>query len=70
VGVFDEAEQDIVQSVFRLGDRRVDSIMTPRTEMFWLDMDAPLEEISRKQSKASTRCCPSQKATWTTCRAF
>ncbi len=45
VGVFEEAEQDIVESVFRLGDRRVDAIMTPRTEVFWLDLDDPLDQI-------------------------
>lgn len=45
VGVFEEAEQDIVESVFRLGDRRADSIMTPRTEIFWLDLDDPLDKI-------------------------
>ncbi len=44
VGVFEEAEQNIVESVFRLGDRRVDAIMTPRTEVFWLDLDDPLDQ--------------------------
>ncbi len=45
VGVFEQTEQHMVESVFRLGDRRVDAIMTPRTEVFWLDLDDPLEEI-------------------------
>ncbi len=45
VGVFEQAEQHIVESVFRLGDRRVDAIMTPRTEVFWLDLDDPLDKI-------------------------
>jgi len=48
VGVFEEAEQDIVQSVFRLGDRRVDQIMTPHTEIVWLDLDDPVEENIQK----------------------
>ncbi len=43
VGVFEEGEQDIVEGVFRLADRRVDAIMTPRTEVVWLNLDAPLE---------------------------
>jgi putative hemolysin len=38
-GVFEEAEQDIVQRVFRLGDRRVSVLMTPRTEIVWLDIE-------------------------------
>jgi putative hemolysin len=61
VGVFDEAEQDIVESVFRMGDRRVDSIMTPRTEMFWLDMDAPAEEMFQKAIESQYSLLPVSK---------
>jgi putative hemolysin len=45
VGVFEEAEQDMIESVFRLGERRVDAIMTPRTEVVWLNQDDPLPDI-------------------------
>ncbi len=48
VGVFEETEQDMVESVFRLGDRRVDAIMTPRTEVFWLDLEDPLEQLVKE----------------------
>ena len=44
-GVFEAAEEDIVRSVFRFGDRDVDQIMTPHTEITWLDIETPLEEI-------------------------
>jgi putative hemolysin len=44
VGVFEEVEQDMVESVFRLSDRRVDSIMTQRTEIIWIDLDDPYKE--------------------------
>lgn len=44
VGVFDEAELDMVGSVFRLGARRVDAMMTPRTEILWVDLDQTFEE--------------------------
>ena len=44
VGVFDETEQDIVESVFRMSDKTVDSMMTPRTELNWIDLDEPLDE--------------------------
>jgi putative hemolysin len=47
-GVFDEAEQDMVKGVFRLADRRVGSMMTPRHEIFWLDLEDPLEETRKK----------------------
>jgi putative hemolysin len=47
-GVFAEAEQDMVQAVFRLADRRVGTLMTPRTEVVWLDLEDTLEENQRK----------------------
>jgi putative hemolysin len=46
-GVFEESEQDMVESVFRLGDRRVSALMTPRLDVVWLDVDAPDEVIRR-----------------------
>ncbi len=45
VGVFGEAEQDMVEGVMRMGDQYVDAIMTPRTEIEWIDLDEPFEEI-------------------------
>jgi putative hemolysin len=47
-GVFEEAEQDMVEGVFRLGDRRVGLLMTPRREIIWLDLEDPPEETQRK----------------------
>lgn len=38
-GVFEEAEQDMVTNVLRLADWRVQAVMTPRTDMIWLDLD-------------------------------
>ncbi|HEX2961648.1 MAG TPA: hemolysin family protein [Ignavibacteriales bacterium] len=43
-GVIEKAEQDILESVFRLGDKRVEAVMTPRTKIVWLDINAPSEE--------------------------
>ncbi|MFH1175802.1 MAG: hemolysin family protein [Acidobacteriota bacterium] len=41
-GMFEAAEQKMVERVFRLGDRRVGSLMTPRTKIVWLDAgDSP-----------------------------
>jgi putative hemolysin len=42
-GVFHEAEREIMESVFRLGDRRVGELMQPRPRVVWLDADDPLE---------------------------
>ncbi len=47
-GVFEEAEQDMVEGVFSLGDTRVYSVMTPRTEIVWLDVSDSTEEILDK----------------------
>jgi putative hemolysin len=47
-GVFEEAEQDMVQGVFSLGEQRVYSLMTPRTEIVWLDIEDTIEEIRDK----------------------
>ena len=38
-GTFEEVEQDMVERVFRLGDRPVSSFMTPRPEIIWLDLE-------------------------------
>ena len=39
VGVFEETEQDMIEGVFRLNDRLINAIMTPRTEIEWLDLE-------------------------------
>ncbi|MCX6151604.1 MAG: hemolysin family protein [Ignavibacteriales bacterium] len=43
-GIIEEAEQDILNSVFKFGDKRVESIMTPRTQIAWLDLHSPMDE--------------------------
>src|SRR5574337_987926 len=43
-GVLDEDEHNMVNRVLRLGDRTVDSVMTPRMRIAWLDMAASREE--------------------------
>ena len=43
-GVFQESQQDMVESVIELNERRINSIMTPRPEIVWLDAEAPFEE--------------------------
>lgn len=47
-GMFEEAEQEMVSRVFRLGDRSVKSLMTPRTAIAWLDLNAAWEENQRE----------------------
>ena len=47
-GVFEDVEQEIVERVFRLSDRTVNSLMTHRSEMVWLNVEDPLEENINK----------------------
>ncbi len=43
-GVLDADEHNMVNRVLRLGDRTVDSVMTPRMRIAWLDIAAPRAE--------------------------
>jgi putative hemolysin len=45
VGVFEEAEQDMVERIFRLSDRSVSALMTPRTDVVFMDAEADHDEI-------------------------
>ena len=47
-GVFEEAEHDIVKSIFKLGDRGVSALMKPRRDVVWLDIDDALPENQKK----------------------
>lgn len=38
-GIFEEAEENILKRTLRLGDRPVAAIMTPRTEIAWIDLE-------------------------------
>ena len=44
-GVIEQQEHQMVRNVFRLDDRQIGSMMIPRTEITWLDANAPLPEL-------------------------
>jgi putative hemolysin len=50
-GTLQEFEQDTIERVFRLADRRVAVLMTPRTDIVWLDLNEIEEETKRKIAK-------------------
>jgi putative hemolysin len=52
-GVFEESEEDMVAGIFRLSDLRVGRLMTPRSEIAWIDLEDPLEENQQKISSAA-----------------
>ena len=47
-GEVQEVEHDIVERVFNLGDRDIDSIMTHRSDLTCLDIEDNIEEIKEK----------------------
>lgn len=51
-GVFDPGEKRMIEGVMRLADRTVRSLMTPRPEVMWLDIDDEHENIKREIREA------------------
>lgn len=51
VGVFETAEKDIVERTLQLGDKKVNTLMTPRKEIVWLDIDSSFKAIHSRVAK-------------------
>ncbi len=47
-GTIEEAEQEIIERVFHLGDRSITSLMTHRNDIVWLDENATVSDVRRK----------------------
>jgi putative hemolysin len=47
-GTIEEAEQEIIERVFHLGDRNITSLMTHRSDIIWFDLDETEELIKEK----------------------
>ena len=47
-GVFEESEQTLVSNILRLDEQRVGAIMTPRVDIFFLDLEDSYEENREK----------------------
>ena len=62
-GVFEEAEHDMVEGVFSLGDQRVYSLMTPRTGVVYLDVSDSVEEIREKIANSEFSRFPVRQGT-------
>ena len=43
-GVIEKNEHEMVRNVFRLDDRQIGSLMVPRSDIVWLDVNHPLED--------------------------
>ena len=62
-GVINETERSIMNKVIRLGDRVASSIMTPRNDIFWLDIDKPLNEIWEAAVQSTHSSFPAARGT-------
>lgn len=51
-GVIERDEHRMISGVLRMGDRTARSLMTPRTEVEWLDLSRPAAEIREALRKA------------------
>ena len=47
-GIFEEEAEELVGAVLRLGDKTAKSLMTPRTQIAWLDLNSDMEQIQKK----------------------
>ncbi len=57
-GVIKDSEQEMILKVFRFSHTRVGEVMTPRTEMFVLEVDTPPEEAYEKLKEVTYREVP------------
>lgn len=46
-GLLQEEQQEVVERVLNIGDRRISDIMTPRVDVDWIDINDEREEILR-----------------------
>lgn len=65
-GVFEKREQDMVERIFRLTDRKVNSIMTARPDMISLDLDDSPEINWQKYPRAGIPTFPCTRQPKTT----
>lgn len=47
-GILEETERSLIQNVFSLGDRTILSLMTPRKEIVWLDLNDSVDSNKEK----------------------
>ena len=54
-GTIEQEEEDIIKRVFKLDDQKVESIMTPRNEIIWIDLedDRQVNKVKIMESKRS-----------------
>lgn len=62
-GVIEKAEEDIINKIFKLGDHKARDIMTPQSEVDWLDADDSFKKLIATIKKANHSHFPVFKET-------
>ena len=57
-GAIEEAEQEIIERVFHLGDRNITSLMTHRSDIVWFDVQDTEETVREKIGNSSHSIYP------------
>jgi putative hemolysin len=50
-GNIEETEQEIIERVFHLGDRNITSLMTHRSDIIWMDINARVADVKEKMKE-------------------
>ncbi len=50
-GDIEETEQEIIERVFHLGDRNITSLMTHRSDIMWMDINARVADVKEKMKE-------------------
>lgn len=57
-GDIDEAEQQIIERVFHLGDRNITSLMTHRSDIVWMEWSGNMAELQNKAQSSAHSVYP------------
>ena len=69
-GTFEKEEQALVDRVFQLGDETAYSLMTPRTQIIWLDLSDPIEYNLKVIAKHKNEIIPVGNGSLDDCRGI
>lgn len=67
-GTFEKEEQALVDRIFQLGDETAYSLMTPRTQIIWLDLSDPIEHNLKIIAKHNNEIIPVGNGSLDDCR--
>ena len=67
-GTFEKEEQALVDRIFQLGDETAYSLMTPRTQIVWLDLSDPIEHNLKVIAKHNNEIIPVGNGSLDDCR--